>query len=207
MTLTEFQQEKQRERDLIIDIGGQMFLSSGFEGFSIRALTTKLNIPKSNFYTHFQSKRELFYAFKTREYQKFYTKFHSFIEAQHCPLLEKFMRILNFFIDHAINDFLHFQLIFATSAPPSDKRGPIEQEFNAGPNILMREIVRLIDQAIEHGEMKAINSLNCTYFLWALMYGNVQTINRIKTGQLGDYIAYKHYATNEMQRYLKNLLS
>lgn len=206
MTLTDFQKQKQKERDLIIEIGGNLFLSKGFQGFSIKHLTEKLNMPKSNFYSHFQSKRELFYAFKIKEYKKFYEKFHAFAESQNCSILEKLTRILRFYLNYAGHDFHRFQLIFATQAPPSEKFGSIEQEFNARPNIMIAEMVRIIQSAIDQGEMKQIDPLHCTYFLWALMYGNIQTITRIKTGQLGDYLAYENYAIEEMRNYIKTLL-
>ena len=206
MTLTPFKKQKLKERDLIIEIGGNLFLSKGFRGFSIKRLTAKLNMPKSNFYTHFPSKRELFYAFKISEYQKFYEKFHAFAESQDCAILEKLTRLMRFYMNHAAHDFLHFNLIFATHAPPSEKFGPIEKEFNARPNIMMAELVRIIQSAIVRGELKPIDPLHCTYFLWALIYGNIQTIERIKTGRLGDYLAYETFAIREMRNYLKTLL-
>ncbi|TFH28733.1 MAG: TetR/AcrR family transcriptional regulator [Promethearchaeota archaeon] len=206
MTITPFQKQKQIERDLIIEIGGNLFLSKGFQGFSLRLLTEKLNMPKSNFYTHFQSKRELFYAFKIQEYQKFHEKFHALVESQICVILEKLTRLMRFYMNYAAQDFHRFQLIFATQAPPFEKFGPIEQEFNAQPNIMIAELVRIIQSAISNGEIKPINPLHCTYFLWAIMYGNIQTIDRIKSGRLGDYLAYENYAIEEMRNYLKTLL-
>ena len=206
MTLTNFQKQKQKERDLIIEIGGNLFLSKGFQGFSIKQLTEKLNMPKSNFYTHFQSKRELFYSIKFKEYKKFYEKIHAFAESQKCPILEKLTRILRFYLNYAGHDFHHFQLIFATQAPPSEKSGPIEQKFNASPNILMADMARIIKLSIDNKELKPLDPLNCTYFLWAIMYGNIQTIDRIKTGQLGDYLAYENYAIEEMRNYIRTLL-
>ncbi|MHA1674491.1 MAG: TetR/AcrR family transcriptional regulator, partial [Promethearchaeota archaeon] len=137
MTITPFKKQKQKERDLIIEIGGNLFLSKGYQDFSIRHLTDKILMPKSNFYTHFQSKRELFYAFKTLEYKRFHEKFHAIVESQtlDLPILEKLTGLLRFYLNYAANDFHRFQLIFATQAPPSEKFGPIEQKFNAQPNI------------------------------------------------------------------------
>ncbi len=206
MSITPFKKQKQKERDLIIEIGGNLFLSEGFQGFSIRHLTDKINMPKSNFYTHFQSKRELFYAFKRLEYQKFHEKFHSFAESQNCAILEKLTRLMRFYMNNAAHDFHRFQLIFATQAPPSEKFGPIEQEFNSQPNIMINELVQIIQSAIDNGEIEPINPLHCTYFLWAIMYGNIQTIDRIKTGRLGDYLDYENFAIEEMRNYLKTLL-
>jgi len=206
MTLTPFKKQKLKERELIIEIGGNLFLSKSFQGFSIKRLSEKLNIPKSNFYTHFQSKRELFYAFKIREYQKFYDKFHAFAESQDCAILEKLTRLTRFYMNYAAHDFHQFNLIFATQAPPSEIFGPIEQEFNARPNIMMAEMVRIIQVAIDNGELKTLDPLHCAYFLWAMIYGNIQTIERIKTGRLGDYLAYETFAIVEMRNYLKTLL-
>jgi len=128
------------------------------------------------------------------------------VESQNCSILEKLTRILKFFLNTASNNFNYFQLIFATHAPPSEKLGPIEEEFNSRPNILISEVVRIIKAAIDQGEMKPIDPLNCTYFLWGVMYGNIQTINRIKIGRLGDYLIFEEFAINEMRKYIKTLL-
>ncbi|MHA1675312.1 MAG: hypothetical protein ACTSYI_17005, partial [Promethearchaeota archaeon] len=109
-------------------------------------------------------------------------------------------------LNYAANDFHRFQLIFATQAPPSEKFGPIEQKFNAQPNIMIKELVQIIQTAVGNEEIEPINPLHCTYFLWAMMYGNIQTIDRIKTGRLGDYQDYENFAIEEMRNYIKTLL-
>src|SRR5262245_19543854 len=65
------ERRKAQTRERILEAGGQLLLSDGFHGFSMRKLAAKVNYTATAIYSHFPDKDTLLGELVDREFMKF----------------------------------------------------------------------------------------------------------------------------------------
>ena len=89
------------------------------------------------------------------------------------------MKIFNNFLEFAEKDFGAFAMMHLRESPPSNKIGPFEKdyrEFN-----YLRGTAKVIQDAIEKGEIKDANAGMLTFFTYSLILGAALVERHMRT--------------------------
>jgi len=165
------QKEKEKQFKRIIDEGRKLFVSKGTYGFSTHALAKRLGMVQGNLYNYVKSKRELYIAIRTEDFQKLKNDMIDIVENHEGSYLELINKLLVFYLEFAKKEFRRFQMMFMVPLPPSKKVGPLEKNYRlVDPLQVLRDVVK---KAIEKKEVKDFDVDDLTYFLYAIAQGAV----------------------------------
>jgi len=166
------EEKKEEQYERIIETGKELFLKKGNKGFSMRNLAELLDMTKNNLYNYFESKRELWIAIRNRFYKQFKDENIKILKSHNGPNIELVMKIFRHFFKFAERDFGVFIMMHAlTSAPTSDKVGPIEKKYREYR--LLDGTTDLIKKTLEKKEIRDGDPALIALFLYSLLFGAV----------------------------------
>jgi len=80
------------------------------------------------------------------------------------------LKIFGHFFEFAENDYDAFRMMHIIRAPPSEKIGPFEKEYHQFS--FLEGTIRVIQKAIDNGEIKEKNAALLSFFLFSLLLGS-----------------------------------
>lgn len=184
--MSEVQEEEKSKRkqkwddETIIAKGRELFSEKGFD-LSMRDLARALNTQASSLYRHVQSKRELWFAITTRDYDDFGKGIQE-IAMQHSnqPATLLLRRIGEFFLEFARADFNRFKLMFLYEPPREESAGPFEQACQPDSLTSLIQVCQII---IEQEKLINITSKQLAIMVYSQILGY-----SIITSPINDYL-------------------
>jgi len=161
--------KKADQFERILESGKKLFLSKGSRGFSMRNLAEMLGMTKNNLYNYIESKRELWIAIRNRFYNQFKEENLEIVKNHKGTTCELILKLYKHFLEFSERDYDKFKMMYnVVDAPHSDKIGPIEKTYKEFR--LLDGTTRLIQEAIDNGEIKTDNSslLSLIFFSFAM---------------------------------------
>ena len=136
----------------------------------MRNLAEMLDMTKNNLYNYVSSKRELWIAIRNKFYNQFKEENLEIIKNHKGSTYELIMKLHEHFLDFAARDYDKFRMMFnIVDAPHSNKIGPIESKYKEYR--LLDGTTRLIQEAIDKGEINGANSALLSLFTYSLLMG------------------------------------
>ena len=162
---------KKRQRwdqETIITKGREMFTKRGFD-LSMRDLAKELNTQASSLYRHVQSKRELWFAITTNDFEDFEKGMDLIISKEgKSSGLELLKSIGAYFLDFARADFNRFKLMYLYEPPKEKKIGPFEQACK--PDSLTK-LIQICQIIINQEDLKKIKAKELAIFVFSQILG------------------------------------
>ena len=162
-------EKKAQQFERILEEGKQFFQDHGQFGFTLKGLAKKLDMNQNNLYNYVESKRDLWVAIRKKFYEEFREENRKIIAESDGSPLDTLLRIFEHFFEFAEKDFAAFRMMHIIRAPPSDKIGPIEKEYK--PFRILDGTTRLIQNAINEGEIKEKNAALLSFFMYSVLLG------------------------------------
>lgn len=162
-------EKKAQQLDRILEIGKQLFQEEGQKGFTLRKLAKKLNMNQNNIYNYVESKRELWIAIRKKFYEQYRNENREIIKNFRGSTVDLLLEIFKHFFEFAENDYAAFRMMHIIRSPPSDKVGPHEKSYK--PFSYLDGTTRVIQQAIDKGEIKEKNASLISFFLFSILLG------------------------------------
>lgn len=193
-------EEKENRFNEIIEVGRELFVSKGTYGFSTHALAKKLNMSQANLYTYVKSKRELWIAIRIQDFEELKRQMQKIVDDHDGSTISLLLKLGDFYLDFANEEYRRFQMMFIIPLPPSDKEGPIEEEYRT-PNPL--DVVRnVLRKGMEAGEIKKWDVENLAYYLYSLYHGAISVERDIRSN-LKSPEKFKNFLKEKLVRQLK----
>jgi AcrR family transcriptional regulator len=200
-------------KDNIVHEAQKLFSLNGFLSTGINDIIAAAGTSKGGFYNHFASKEELFIAVLAESQSIWREKVLYSISEIESPA-EKIFKILNNYRDRYLKDVEDFPggCIFITfSVELDDTRPHLMQEVNKGFEGFVAMLTRLLEDAIEQGELpKSLNSDSVAETLFAGMLGasvlyGVDKDNRTLDHAIDSLIEYISFFSNiQMPDYVQH---
>ncbi|MFX1374779.1 MAG: TetR/AcrR family transcriptional regulator [Promethearchaeota archaeon] len=162
-------EKKAQQLDKILEVGKQLFQERGRDGFTLRRLAKKLDIDPNNLYNYVGSKRELWIAIRKKFYEQYRDENREIIKEFSGSTIDLLLKIFEHFFEFAENDYAAFRMMHVIPSPPSDKVGPFEKEYKQFG--FLDGTTRVIQKAIDKGEIKEENAALLSFFLFSLLLG------------------------------------
>ncbi|MFX1599226.1 MAG: TetR/AcrR family transcriptional regulator [Promethearchaeota archaeon] len=162
-------EKKAAQFEQILEAGKNLFLEKGRDGFSLRGLAKILGMNQNNLYNYVESKRELWIAIRNKFFKQYRDETIKIIKEHDGSITELLMKIFTNFLEFADKDFGAFGMMHLTESPPSDKIGRFEKEYREFN--YLRGTARVVQNAIEKGEIKNPNAGLITFFTYSLVLG------------------------------------
>ncbi len=162
-------EKKAKQFEQILDTGKELFVKYGTHGFSLRALAKQLDMSQTNLYNYVESKRELWIAIRKRYYTEFLNGISNIIDNHEGKNIGLFLKLSEYYLEHASQDYKRFLMMYSILAPPSKKVGPLEQAYE--PFQLMRRVFNLFQRAIDVNEFKQEEAVERIYYFYGLLFG------------------------------------
>ncbi|NHJ19348.1 MAG: TetR/AcrR family transcriptional regulator [Candidatus Lokiarchaeota archaeon] len=163
-------EKKAQQFEKILEVGKQLFETSGRDGFTLSALAKKLDMNKNNLYNYIESKRELWIAIRKKCYEQYRDENRKIIKETSGTNVDVLLKIFEHFFEFAENDYAAFRIMHTIRSPPSDKVGPFEKEYKQFS--FLDGTTRLIQKAIDNGEIKENNAALLSFFMFSLLLGS-----------------------------------
>ena len=161
--------KKAQQFERILEVGKQLFLDKGRDGFSLRGLAKILDMNQNNLYNYVDSKRELWIAIRNKFYKQYKDENLDIIESHEGSNVDLLLKIFDHFFEFAENDPAAFSMMHIIPSPPSDKVGDFEKDYKAFN--FLGGTTRKVQEAINEGEIKEENSAILSFFLYSLILG------------------------------------
>jgi AcrR family transcriptional regulator len=162
-------EKKAAQFEQILEAGKELFLEKGKDGFSLRGLAKILGMNQNNLYNYVESKRELWIAIRNKFYSQYREENRKIMKDHTGPIKNLLMKIFNNFLQFAEKDFGAFSMMHLRESPPSNKIGPFEKEYREFN--YLRGTARVVQDAIEAGEINYSNAGMLTFFTYSLVLG------------------------------------
>ena len=162
-------EKKAAQFERIIDAGKELFSEKGREGFSLRGLAKVLDMNQNNLYNYVDSKRELWIAIRNKFFMQQRDENRETIKNHKGSTVDLLLKIIRNFLDFATKDFGAFSMMHIIQSPPSNKIGPFEKEYRAFN--FLDGTIRIVQKAIDAGEIKENNATALSFHLYSLILG------------------------------------
>ncbi len=162
-------EKKTQQFDKILEVGKQLFLEQGQEGFTMRRLAKRLEMDPNNLYNYVESKRELWIAIRKKFYEQYRNENREIIKHFNGSVINLLLLIFEHFFEFAEKDYAAFRMMHIILSPPSEKIGPFEKEYKQFR--FLDRTTQIIQKAIDEGEIKEDNAGLLSFFLFSLLLG------------------------------------
>ena len=162
-------EKKAQQFEKILEAGKQLFQEHGRDGFTLGGLARKLDMNKNNLYNYIESKRELWIAIRKKCYEQYRNENREIIKESSSTNIDTFLKIFTHFFEFAENDYAAFRIMHLIPPPSSDKIGAFEKEYK--PFSFLDGTTRLIQKAIDNGEIIEKNAALLSFFMFSLLLG------------------------------------
>ena len=162
-------EKKAQQFDNILEVGKQLFLEKGRDGFSMRRLAKRLKMDPNNLYNYVESKRELWIAIRKRFYEQYRNENREIIKNFSGSIVNLLLLISEHFFEFAEKDFAAFRMMHVIPSPPSVKVGPFEKEYKQFN--FLDSTTHLIQKGIDKNEIKDNNAALLSFHLFSILLG------------------------------------
>jgi len=162
-------EKKAQQFDKILEIGKQLFQEQGQDGFTLRNLAKKLNMNQNNLYNYVESKRELWIGIRKKFYEQYRNENRDIIKNFNGSTVDLLLKIFEHFFEFAEKDYAAFRMMHIIRSPPSEKVGPFEKEYKQFS--YLDGTTRVIQKAIDKGEITEKNAALISFFLFSILLG------------------------------------
>ncbi|MFW9949131.1 MAG: TetR/AcrR family transcriptional regulator [Candidatus Thorarchaeota archaeon] len=162
-------EKKAEQFEHILEAGKNLFSEMGREGFSLRGLAKLLGMNQNNLYNYVESKRELWIAIRNKFFSQYRDENKDIINDHQGSQVDLLLKIFEHFFNFAENDYAAFNMMHIISSPPSDKIGPFEAKYI--PFNFLDGTTRVIQKAIDNGDIKEKNAALLSFFIYSLILG------------------------------------
>ncbi|MEJ2248801.1 MAG: TetR/AcrR family transcriptional regulator [Candidatus Lokiarchaeota archaeon] len=150
----------------MLEVGKQLFQERGRDGFTLGRLARRLGMNKNNLYNYIESKRELWIAIRKKFYEQYRNENRKIIKEYGDTNIDTLLRLFAHFFEFAEKDYSAFRMMHIIPSPPSNKVGPFEKEYKQFS--FLDGTTRLIQKAIDKGEIKEKNAALLSFFMFSL---------------------------------------
>ncbi len=204
-------EKKAQQFDEILDMGKQIFKEYGRDGFTLGQLAKKLGMNKNNLYNYIESKRELWIAIRTKCYEQYRNVNRKIIKESKAPIIDTLLKLISHFCEFAENDYAAFRIMHVIPSPSSNKVGPFEREYKEFD--LLDGNTRLIQKAIDEGEIKEKNAGLLSFFMYSLLLGatmvegamrNIEETNNKEKRKVDEYLQLgtQNFTSKEFRKFI-----
>jgi AcrR family transcriptional regulator len=204
-------EKKAKQLDEILEVGKQLFQEHGREGFSLRRLGKKLDMSQNNLYNYVESKRELWIAIRKKFYEQYRNETRDIIKNFTGSTVDLLLEIFNHFFEFAEKDYAAFRMMHIIRSPPSDKVGPYEKNYK--PFRYLEGTTRVIQKAIDKGEIKEKNAALIASFLFSILLGaamveyvmrDIETTNNKSGRKVEEFKQFetRNFTSKEFRKYI-----
>ena len=204
-------EKKAQQFDEILEVGKQLFQEQGLHGFTLRGLARKLDMSQNNLYNYVESKRELWIAIRKKFYEQYRDENREIIKDFSGSTVNLLLSIFNHFFEFAEKDYAAFRMMHIIRSPPSEKKGPFEKEYK--PFSYLDGTTRVIQKAIDNGEIKEKNAALISFFMFSLILGatmveyamrDIEKANDKRGKQIEEraQFASKNFTSKEFRNYV-----
>lgn len=151
--------------------GRELFLTIGFEKFSIRQLGKALNMSPGNLYNYFEDKRALWITIVNSHFDEFTTGLREVTNTPYTSFQQLFDKILKYYFLFALEDLQRFEIMFLIP-PPSSKR-KIHEVKKVQLHESQELLEVLVKRAIKNKELPDGDSVYYAHFFSGLALGLV----------------------------------
>ncbi|WP_246398105.1 TetR/AcrR family transcriptional regulator [Mycobacterium vicinigordonae] len=166
------ERRRARTRAAILDAAELVFSREGYDGARIEEIAEAADVSVGSIYTHFDGKRGVYLHLVDRSLELFAEYMKRGEDSTLTPLQRVLAggdAYLRFHLEHP--GAFHFLANRNPGAsPPSGQDGP-EAKIRDRVGELLRRFAALIDDAIEAGEARSVDSMRLTQFLWGAWNG------------------------------------
>jgi len=162
-------EKKAQQFERILESGKKLFSEKGREGFSLRGLAKNLDMNQNNLYNYVESKRELWIAIRKKFFEQYRDENRTIIKNHEGSTVDLLLNIFGHFFKFAEEDFTAFTMMHIIPSPPSDKIGPFEKQYK--PFNFLNGTTKVIQKAINEGEIKENNAAILSFFMYSLILG------------------------------------
>ncbi|MFX1395488.1 MAG: TetR/AcrR family transcriptional regulator [Promethearchaeota archaeon] len=161
--------KKAKQFNKIIEMGKDLFIKYGSQGFGLKELANKLNMVKSNIYNYVRSKRELWYAIRLQYFSEYEKGLADLLKNHKGNYVEFGIKWAQYFLEFAAADYKRFEMMFFIRAPSSNKIGPYEKKYR--PLRLMEKGLNIVNKAISEGKYRETDPIPLYYTMYASCLG------------------------------------
>jgi AcrR family transcriptional regulator len=162
-------EKKAQQFERIIDAGKKLFQEKGREGFSLRGLANNLDMNPNNIYNYVENKRELWICIRKKFYEQYREDSRDLIKNHDGSTVELLLDLFDHFFKFAEEDYAAFAMMHIIPSPPSEKIGSFEKQYK--PFHFLDGTTRVIQKAINAGEIKENNAAILSFFIYSLTLG------------------------------------
>ena len=174
-------EKKAQYFERIIEAGKQLFQQKGREGFSLRGLAEILNMNPNNVYNYVETKRELWICIRKMFYEQYRDENKVIIKNHKGSTVDLLLDLFNHFFKFAEEDFGAFAMMHIIPSPSSDKKGPFEKQYK--PFNFLDGTTKVIQKAINEGEIKENNAALLSFFIFSLTLGATMVENILRSAE------------------------
>ncbi|MHA2280890.1 MAG: TetR/AcrR family transcriptional regulator [Promethearchaeota archaeon] len=204
-------EKKAQQFDEILEVGKESFQEQGRDGFTLRGLAKKLGMSQNNLYNYVESKRELWIAIRKKFYEQYRNENREIIKDFSGSTVDLLLKIFEHFFEFAEKDYSAFRMMHIIRSPPSDKIGPFEKEYK--PFSYLDGTTRVIQKAIDDGEIKEKNAALISFFLFSILLGgamveyamrDIEKTNGEAGKKIEEFIQFgtQNFTSKEFRNYL-----
>ncbi len=162
-------EKKSASMNNIINIGRELFITKGNDGFKMRTLADLLHMQQGNLYNYVKSKRELYFAILQDDHNTLKTGSEQIVQQHQGKLTDLLLKLAGFYFDCYKANPKQFEFMFSSSAPPSKVRGPFEKSFN--PHVSYYVLREVVQNAIANKELREMDPDLFSHYFWAVIHG------------------------------------
>lgn len=204
-------EKKAQQFERIIEAGKQLFEQEGREGFSLRGLAKALKMNQNNLYNYVESKRELWICIRKKYFEQYRDESRQLIKDHKGSTVGLLLDVFDHFFNFAEEDYGAFAMMHIIPSPPSDKVGKFEREYK--PFNFLDGTTRVIQKAINEGEIKENNAALLSFFMYSLVLGatmverimrTVEESNNYKGTEVDEIIQFgtQPFTSKEFRKYV-----
>lgn len=162
-------EKKAAQFERILKAGKDLFLEKGRYDFSLRGLAKVLKMNQNNLYNYVESKRELWIAIRSKFFKQYRDENIEIIKNHKTSTTDLLVKIFENFLEFAEKDFGAFSMMHLIEAPPSDKMGPFEKEYQKFN--FLKGTANVIQKGINNKEIKQSNAGLLSFYVYSLILG------------------------------------
>lgn len=154
-------------REVIIASAAALFTEKGFKAASMRELAEKVGVEAASLYNHIKGKPELLHTICVRVANHFWEHIHA-LEAGDGKALEKVEKLFRFHIREMIHNY---EEVHVSDREWRHLTEPYLSNFQNQRREYRKKIASLIQQGIDHSEIKAIDAPTAVLLLLQAVNG------------------------------------
>jgi AcrR family transcriptional regulator len=173
-TTDRIERERHAKRTLMLEAARELFLESGYDAVTLRAVAQRIEYSTTAVYVHFKDKRDLIDQMVAEDFAKFTAALHSVEQVQ--PALLRLQRLGGAYVDFALSLPRHYQLLFL-NPPPHDAKALSPAQPPPGLDGF-RLLVTTIEECLADGAFRhdLRDAWSIAQVVWAAVHGLVSLL-------------------------------